>query len=97
MSKHFRDFETYLFQLHGVKGFPLDWVVRLTVPAITWKSVTSAHVQREGKKSDFFCFQETDYICGNFMHIVPCNDVTNCVTAQRFMRSLKTVLAWSPK
>ena len=27
MSKHFRDFETYLSQHYGVEGFPLDWVV----------------------------------------------------------------------
>jgi hypothetical protein len=24
MSKHFRDFETYISQYYGVKGFPLD-------------------------------------------------------------------------
>jgi hypothetical protein len=28
MSKHFRDFKTYLSQHYGVEGFPLDWVVR---------------------------------------------------------------------
>ena len=27
MSKHFRDFETYLSWHYGVEGFPLDWVV----------------------------------------------------------------------
>ena len=27
MSKHFRDFETYLSQHYGVENFPLDWVV----------------------------------------------------------------------
>jgi len=27
MSKHFRDFETYLSQHYGVEGFPLYWVV----------------------------------------------------------------------
>jgi hypothetical protein len=27
MSKHFRDFGTYLSQHYGVEGFPLDWVV----------------------------------------------------------------------
>jgi hypothetical protein len=79
MSKHFRDFETYLSQHYGVKGFPLDWVVRLTLPAITWKSVMSAHTQREGKKSDFFSFQETNYMCRNFMHNVSCNDAAHPV------------------
>ncbi len=28
MSKHFRDFETYLSQHYGVEGFPLDRVVQ---------------------------------------------------------------------
>jgi hypothetical protein len=79
MSKHFRDFETFLSQHYGVDGFPLDWVVRPNLPAITWGSVTTPRAQSEGKKPDFFCFQETNYICRNFMHIVPRNDTVHLV------------------
>jgi len=79
MSKHFRDFETFLSQHYGVDGFPLNWVVRLNLPAITWGSVMTPHVQSEGKKPDFVCFPETDYICRNFTHIVPCNDDVHLV------------------
>ena len=79
MSKHFRDFEAYLSQHYGVKGFPLDLVVSPNLPAITWRSVTSALAQSEGRKLDFFCFQKTHYMCRNFMHIVPCNDAVHLV------------------
>jgi hypothetical protein len=79
MSNHFRDFEMYLSQHYGVKGFPLDWVVRPNLPAITWGSVTTACTQSKGKKPDFFFCQETNYICRNFTHIVPCNDALHLV------------------
>jgi hypothetical protein len=79
MSKHFWDFETYLSQHYGVEGFPLDWVVRQTLPTITWRSITTAHAQSKGKKPDFFCFQETDYMCRNFTHIVPYNNAAHLV------------------
>jgi hypothetical protein len=79
MSKRFRDFEMYLSQHYGVKGFPLDWVVRLNLPVVTWSSIMSACVQSEGKKPDFFCFQETNYMCCNFTHIVPCNAAAHLV------------------
>ena len=74
MSKHFRDFETYLSQHYGVEGFPLDWVVRSRLPAIRWSTVETARARSEGKKPDFFRLEETDYICRNFMNIVPQND-----------------------
>jgi hypothetical protein len=74
MSKHFRNFETYLSQHYGVEGFPLDWVVRLRLPAIRWSTVETARAQSKGKKPDFFCLEETDYICRNFTSIVPQND-----------------------
>ena len=60
MSKHFRDFETYLSQHYGVEGFPIDWVVGSTLPAIRWTSVETAHAQSEGKKPNFFRLEETD-------------------------------------
>ena len=79
MSKHSGDFETYLSQHYGVDGFPLDWVVQPNLPAITWGSVMTPQAQSEGKKPDFFCFQETDYICRNFTHIVARNDAVHLV------------------
>ena len=57
MSKHFRDFETYLSQHYGVDGFPLDWVVRPNLPAITWGSVTTPRVQNEGMNLTSFAFK----------------------------------------
>jgi hypothetical protein len=39
----------------------------------------TAHMQSKGKKSDFFCFQETDYMYCNFACIVPCNDAAHLV------------------
>ena len=78
MSKHFRDFETFLSQHYRVDGFPLDWVVRPNLPAITWGLITTPRGQSKDKKPDF-CFQETDYICRNFTHIVPHNDAVHLV------------------
>ena len=74
MSKHFRDFETYLSQHYGVEGFPLNWVVQLRLPAIRWSTVETARALSEGKKPNFFRLEETDYICRNFTSIVPQND-----------------------
>ena len=31
MSKHFHDFETYLSQYYGVEGFPLNYIVRMSL------------------------------------------------------------------
>ena len=70
MSKHFRDFETYLSQHYGGESFPLDWVMHLAMSAICWITVETVHVQSKGKKPDFFCLKETDYICWFFMSIV---------------------------
>ena len=61
MSKHFRDFETYLSQRYGVERFPLGWLVRLNLPAITWSLVTAARMQSKGKKIYFFCLQEANH------------------------------------
>jgi hypothetical protein len=36
-------------------------------------------MQSKGKMPDFFCFQETDYICCNFTHIVACHDAEHLV------------------
>ena len=49
ISKHFRDFETYLSQHYGGEGFPLDYVVhpKLAVPAWvdTMNPCTTSRVQ----------------------------------------------------
>jgi hypothetical protein len=79
MSKHFWDFETLLSQHYGVERFPLDWVVRPNLPVISWGSIMNACAHNEGRKPDFFCFQETDYMCHNFKHIVPCKDPMHLV------------------
>jgi hypothetical protein len=63
MSKHFRDFETYLSQCYGVEGFPLDWVVRSRLPTIRWSTVETAGAQSKGKKPNLFRLEETGYIC----------------------------------
>jgi hypothetical protein len=39
----------------------------------------NAHMQSKGKTPDFFCLQETYYICRNITQIVPCNDVVHLV------------------
>jgi hypothetical protein len=74
MSKHFRDFETYLSQHYGVEGFRLDWVVRPTLPAPRWSTLETARAQSKGKKPDFFKFEMAEYYCRNFTSIVPDND-----------------------
>ena len=66
MSKHFRDFETYLSQRYGVEGFPLDYVVRPTLAAIDWGSFVPREQCRPGQGElmpDFFRFEESDYHC----------------------------------
>ena len=77
MSKHFRDFETYLSQHYGVEGFPLDWVVRPKLPSVSWSTVETSRAMSEGKKPSFFRLEETDYMCRKFTHIVPLNDEIN--------------------
>jgi len=63
MSKHFRDFETYLSQHYGVEGFPLDWVVRPNLRPVFWVDLTAAEAERLGQSPDFFKFKETDHRC----------------------------------
>ena len=69
----------YLSQHYGVEGVPLDWVVRQNLPVISWDSVMTAHTQSKGRKPDFFCLEETDYMCSIFMHIIPFNDAAHLV------------------
>ena len=45
MFKHFQNVETYLSQHYRVEGFPLDWVVQSTLPAIGWSMVETARAQ----------------------------------------------------
>ena len=82
MSKHFRDFETYLSQHYGVEGFPLDWVVRSQLRPVYWSDVMTLSAQQRGNRPDFFAFEETDHRCRTMAPIVPweesqhlkCND-----------------------
>jgi hypothetical protein len=74
MSKHFRDFETYLSQHYGVEGVHLDWVVPSRLPAIPWSMVETGRALSKGKTPNFFHLKETDYICRTFTSIVPWND-----------------------
>jgi hypothetical protein len=53
MSKHFRVFEMYLSQNFGAEGFPLDWVVRLTLPAYCWMTFKTA-CAKQGKEARLF-------------------------------------------
>ena len=71
MSKHFRDFETYLSQHYGVEGFPLDWVVRPNLKPMFWVDLTSDDADRRGLHPDFFKFEETDHRCRVHAPIVP--------------------------
>jgi hypothetical protein len=79
MSKHFWDFEMFLSQHYGFEGFSLDLVIRPNLPAISWCSVMNARAQSKGRKPDFFCLQETSYMCCNFTHIVPHNNAVHHV------------------
>jgi hypothetical protein len=45
MSKHFRDFETYLSQHYGVKRFPLDWVVQPDIRPVFWVDLMTAEAE----------------------------------------------------
>ena len=74
MSKHFRDFETYLSQHYGVEGFPLDWVVRSKLRPVYWSEVTTLNAQQRGLRPDFFKFEETDHICRSHAPIVSFQD-----------------------
>ena len=71
MSKHFRDFETYLSQHYGVEGFPLDWVVRPNLKPVFWVDLTSLQAEQRGLRPDFFKFEETDHRCRVHAPIVP--------------------------
>ena len=65
MSKHFRDFETYLSQHYGVEGFPLDYVVRSSLARVSWGDFETPRPRPGGKEPmpDFFKFEESDYQC----------------------------------
>ena len=63
MSKHFRDFETYLSQHYGVEGFPLDWVVRPNLHPMFWANLTTLQAKQLSLRPDFFKFEETDHKC----------------------------------
>jgi hypothetical protein len=47
MSKHFRDFETYLSKHYGVEGFRLDWVVRSNLRPVFWADMTTVQAQQQ--------------------------------------------------
>lgn len=71
MSKHFRDFETYLSQHYGVEGFPLDWVVRPSLRPLFWADLNTPQAEQQGLRPDFFKFEETDHRCRVHAPIVP--------------------------
>lgn len=71
MSKHFRDFETYLSQHYGVEGFPLDWVVRPSIKPAYWPDPIAEGDKPRGRLPDFFKFEETDHLCRIHAPIVP--------------------------
>jgi hypothetical protein len=52
MSKHFRDFETYLSQHYGVEGFPLDWVVQTNFGPVFWADMTTLQAQQCGLRPE---------------------------------------------
>ena len=74
MSKHFRDFETYLSQHYGVEGFPLDWVVRPSIKPAYWADFHIEDEEPHGQRPDFFKFEETDHLCRIHAPIVPFDD-----------------------
>ena len=74
MSKHFRDFGTYLSLLYGVEGFPLDWVVRPQVRPVYWSNLTTLSAHQHGKRPNFYAFEETDHRCQTIVPIVPWDD-----------------------
>ena len=74
MSKHIREFETFLLNKYGVYGFPLDYILRPKLVNTPWSALDDRTPDRwqipHRTMPDFFDFAQMDEHCHKWAPII---------------------------